>query len=209
MINGNLHSYVGLDQHLASVISREMPTDIFSPLMDLKSNSGATKKSTCSKYPTLIHWAAYKGLDKSVIALLDLPGAITAAQQLNCNERSASEMAKIQGHLNLSILLESKTKRATAKTHSGNLCTQNSNQTGGSEIMHEYEYPLVKLSSNTMQTNGLEEPERKLSDVLPVMSDISPPPTPPSLSKMYDLRDDLNTRGRNSCLLYTSDAADE
>ena len=96
-VNGNDSAMsLSLDQNLASIISQKMPNDLFSWCLDLQSTESSTKTDNfTSMYPTLIHWAAYKGLDKVIIALLSLPGSTLAAQQLNCDRRSASEMAKV------------------------------------------------------------------------------------------------------------------
>ena len=59
-------------------------------------------------FPTLLHWAAYHGLEKTAVVLLGLPGAAVDIRQANRNGRNAHEMAADRGHQDLAVLIRSK-----------------------------------------------------------------------------------------------------
>ena len=187
----------GLDQNLASVISNEMPNTLFSWILDPKP-SDECKKIDNSKvmFPTLIHWAAYKGLDKAIVSLLNLPGATLAAEQLNCTGKSASEMAKEKGYLNIWSLIESKRKKLTDKINAESKCNKVFSKFTAGGKMHDYEYPTVRFSDPGIQNH--QDSNNDTNEYIPPLSNISPPPTPPLLSKMYDLKNSYEKYKRSS-----------
>ena len=194
-VNGmNKAKSYGLNQNLASIVSRNAPLDLFSWMLKYESN-GSSKEAPTQEvmFPTLIHWAAYYGMDKLVVSLLNLPGSNIAAQQLNCNLRTSSEMAKDQGYLHIYELIESRVSLTAERLSSGGDNDTPSKLT--TDKMHVYEYPSVTFAT---YRGPIDTNDNNMNSPLPPQSNISPPPTPPSVSKLYDLKIEYEKYNRKS-----------
>ena len=58
-------------------------------------------KETSCDFPTLLHFSAHHGLERLTSVLLECPGAATANQMRNCSDMTPSELAQVNGHLDL------------------------------------------------------------------------------------------------------------
>lgn len=191
----------GIDQNLAHLVSKSTPIDIFSWMTNYETSAPSKELiKHGDKFPTLIHWAAYHGMDKLIISLLNLPGSNTAAQLLNRDKKSASEMAKCRGFHHISALIDSKITPKSSRCRSNVFNKQQSSKSPSSEQIHEYEYPNVTFSTTSKGT--IDQTGSDLNSAMPPQSNISPPPTPPSVSKLYDLK--IEYEKLNSKSLRTS-----
>ena len=196
-VNGNENAYLyGLNQNLASFVSRNAPLGLFSWMAEYETQNISDKavNQVDDMFPTLIHWAAHNGFDKLVMSLLNLPGSNVASQQLNCNKKSASEIAKSQGYPHISELIESRISLTSDKLKNDKDHKRVLAKLSSSEEMHVYEYPNVQISTkvDSSKMNGND-----FNTSIPPTSNISPPPTPPAVSKLYDLKIEYEKNNRN------------
>ena len=63
-------------------------------------------KETSCDFPTLLHFSAHHGLERLTSVLLECPGAVTANQMRNCSDMTPSELAQVNGHLDLANRLQ-------------------------------------------------------------------------------------------------------
>ena len=94
-----------LDSRVASIVSKDSNHRLFE---NLQTTIPEIKDKIDEKFPTFLHWAAYHGLEKTVVTLLTLPGSHDAAIVANIDGKVAHELAETRNHMDLARLLRTK-----------------------------------------------------------------------------------------------------
>ena len=101
-----------LDEKLSQQFLQNSPKMGFSILrgttvesLDPAHLQGGFKETSCD-FPTLLHFSAHHGLERLTSVLLECPGAVLANQMKNCSDMTPSELAQVNGNVDLSNRLQ-------------------------------------------------------------------------------------------------------
>ncbi|XP_053681964.1 phosphoinositide 3-kinase adapter protein 1 [Sabethes cyaneus] len=91
-----------LDSHLLQAFQKNVPTNFhLLNYADSEKKSKSHREASPEEYPTLLHFAAYWGLERLCLQLLECPGGDIACEMRNISARTPSDMADLGGHYKL------------------------------------------------------------------------------------------------------------
>lgn len=91
-----------LDTYLLHSFQRNIPPNFH--LLNAEATGDGLKthrETNPEEYPTLLHFAAYWGLEKLCLQLMDCPGGDVACEMRNISGRTPADLAEIGGHFKL------------------------------------------------------------------------------------------------------------